>query len=121
MPVAAQVNKCEGPDSPVYQQAPCEGEGDAIRSISVTPGLSPEQRQAMERQRVERQQAASDRRQKRIDDTYGELRRIQQENADPEMCQEARGHLFMLMNRGEPEYSTALFTAREQVKLYCNP
>lgn len=122
-PAAAQVHKCEMPDGSVsYTSDSCPaGEAQALRGISVTPGASEEQQAEMARQRAERQQAASDRRQQRVTETHREFRRIQQENADPEKCQSARSHLFMMMNRGEPEYSTALFTAREQVKLYCNP
>ena len=118
---SAQVHKCEGPDGPVYQQQPCSGEGEAVRGISVTPGASPEQQQAMERERHARQQAASDRRQQRITDTHNEVRRIQKENYDPDKCAKARNRLFMMRERGEPDYSTDLFIARERVKLYCRP
>jgi len=126
MPAAAQVHKCAGPDGPVYQQQPCEGEGQAIRGISVTPGASPEQQQAMERERAKRQQAASDKRQQRIEETGEAVRKIQRENADPEKCQRARNAIARIealagegVTRGEMRYRT--FEYRNRISLYCNP
>lgn len=123
-PAAAQVHKCTGPDgSPVYQQQPCaEGaEGEKVREISITPGMSEDQRQEIEAMRQARAQAESSERQERITEAQQEFRRIQRENADPERCQQARGDIILMQQRGERESSTDLFMARERVKLYCNP
>jgi len=120
-PVSAQVNRCEGLDGPVYQQQPCAGEGEAIRGISVTPGASQEQQRAMERERLERQRAASKKRQQRIDDAGNKVRQIQQENADPEKCAAAKARLALISDIEKSMGSQDVFEYRSMIRLYCNP
>ena len=120
----AQVYKCNGADGrTVYQQQPCaeDTEGEAVREISITPGMPDEQRQQLEEMQAARAQQESPDYHQQASEAYQRFRQIQRDNADPERCQAARSDIMWMQQRGEPEYSTDLFMAKERVKLYCNP
>lgn len=124
---AHAINKCPGPDGrPVFQDTPCVGGQELdVKPASGVKGEAPapKPRQSTvtrDPREVERAKQAAEN-QREIDRSEARIKKLRQENADPQKCQQAKHDASVierrdpLLAKSNPDY----FMAQQKISLYC--